>query len=223
MSVNISHVYKAFETLKVLDDFSIAFAEKGVHCLFGPSGCGKTTALNVLSGLLEPDGGTVTLSEGEKLAFVFQEERLLPWCTVYDNVAFVLKGLSHDERHRRITEALEVVQLEKFQGYYPQSLSGGMRQRVALARAFAYGGTTLVMDEPFKGLDRGLKLPLMELVKAYAETSGRQVIFITHDVEEALLIATDIYQLAGPPLRIEAHYKLAEAADRKRATKALKI
>lgn len=202
MGIEFVNLSKKYGENKVLEDFNLVLKTQGIHCLFGPSGCGKTTLLNLLSGGLTQDSGTIRLSEDERLAYVFQEDRLLPWRTVYENVAFVLKDLAPEVVKNRVEKVLKLVELWPFKDQRPKALSGGMKQRVSLARAFAYNSTVLVMDEPFKGLDLGIKTTLMDYVKRYQAETGNQVIFITHDVEEALYIATDIYLLKGGPLQL---------------------
>lgn len=210
MSIEINQISKSYGDMPVLEKFSLTFESRGIHCLYGPSGCGKTTLLKVITKLLKADSGSVVRTGKEKISFVFQEERLLPWYSVYDNIEFVLKPLSSDQRQDKIEKVLALVKLLDFKDYKPEALSGGMKQRVALARAFAYEGNVLIMDEPFKGLDLSLKHELMDAVKQFYHEHEMQVIFITHDLDEALYLASDIYCLEGPPLRQIFHFKVAE-------------
>lgn len=211
MGIEFKNISKSYSGFPVIDQFSLSFNKVGIHCLFGPSGCGKTTLLNLLFDLLPLDSGEIKKAPNEKLAYVFQEERLLPWKTVEENIHFVLHDLLESERLKRTESILKLVRLWEFRRYKPDALSGGMRQRVALARAFAVNASILVMDEPFKGLDMSLKKSLMDAVKTYCLDHRVQVIFITHDIEEALYIATDIYYLQGPPLKIKSHFDLLDS------------
>lgn len=210
MSIKVNQISKTYDGIGVLENFSLTFESGGIHCLYGPSGCGKTTLLKVIAELLKPDKGNVFRTGKEKISFVFQEERLLPWYTVYENIDFVLKHLPYEERTVKIQGVLDLVKLWDFKTYKPDALSGGMKQRVALARAFAYEGNVLIMDEPFKGLDLSLKEELMDAVKAFYREHEMQVLLITHDLEEALYMASDIYCLEGPPLKTIAHLKISD-------------
>ncbi len=204
MSIQLQDVCKAYGDFKVLDHFNLTIDRKRIHCLFGPSGCGKSTLLTLIAGISAPDLGTIKGTDVLKFSYVFQEERLLPWRTVKENIQFVLQ--SHKDKHSAHTQVqrvLELVELTQFQNHYPNELSGGMKQRVSLARAFAYAGDVLAMDEPFKGLHFDLKRDLMDAIVAYWQNYSPYTIFITHDVEEALYIADDIYMLEGPPLQIK--------------------
>lgn len=212
MSIKVNQISKSYEGVCVLNDFSLSFESRGIHCLYGPSGCGKTTLLKVITELIKPDTGNVIRTGKEKISYVFQEERLLPWYTVYENIDFVLKHLPYEERTVKIQGVLDLVKLWDFKGYKPDALSGGMKQRVALARAFAYEGNVLIMDEPFKGLDLSLKEELMDAVKQFYREHEMQVIFITHDLEEALYLASDIYCLEGPPLKSLFHFKVQDSS-----------
>jgi len=204
MSIEMKNISKSFKKVDVLSNFNFTLEKDKIQCLFGPSGCGKTTLLNILSGITPLDAGVINGRESMTFSYVFQEERLLPWCTVEENLRFVLKDkLEKPKMDEKISEVLMLVELENHKNAYPNELSGGMRQRVALARAFAYGGDILAMDEPFKGLHLELKLTLMDYVIAYWKKNKPYMLFITHDADEALYIADHLYLLTGPPLKIE--------------------
>lgn len=168
-NLQVNSLSKRFQDLQVIKDLSMEFSPGQIHCLFGPSGCGKTTFLQLMCGLLTPDGGEIRGIDKSSFSYVFQEDRLLPWSTVKENILFVLKGLplSNQERMERVEKYLALVGLEDFQDYFPGQLSGGMKQRAAIARAFAYGGDILVLDEPFKGLDFERKKGLMDYILSY--------------------------------------------------------
>ncbi|NDL67292.1 ABC transporter ATP-binding protein [Anaerotalea alkaliphila] len=201
--IRVEHLWKRFGELSLYEDFSLDIPEGRVLAILGPSGCGKTTLLNMICGLEAPDRGRVTGVEGKGFSYVFQETRLLPWATVLENMTFVLKGPFGKEKAReRAMETLEMVRLEEFAGYKPSQLSGGMRQRLSLARAFAYPAEILVMDEPFKGQDRGLKEELLGHFKNLLARDPRTVLFVTHDPEEADLVADARILLEGRPVRM---------------------
>ncbi len=212
MEIIIEALDKKYEDLVVFDHFDITFEGEKIHCLFGPSGCGKTTLLNVVAGLEKMDAGIVRGLENKRCAYVFQEERLLPWRTVYENVAIVLKGkLPEAQISMKVEEVLSLVQLEAFKNHYPEALSGGMKQRVSLARAFAFEAEVLLLDEPFKGLHLELKLSLMDYVIDYWKKYKPQILFTTHDHDEAVYLASDIYMLDGPPAMLKDYIKIEQS------------
>ena len=192
-----------FGEKQVLDQFSWQVPEEGITCLTGPSGCGKTTLLRVLSGLQPLSTGKVSGVVPGQCAFLFQEDRLLPWRTALENIRDVLPKGQREEAARW----LSFVELEQEGAALPGELSGGMRRRVALARALAYclarqegkGAERrhLLMDEPFTGLDTPLKARLIARIRAL----GIPALVITHDPEEIRQIAHRVIRLDGPPLR----------------------
>ena len=187
MPIEIENLQKSFGNLPVLQNFSYTFRDGKIYCLFGPSGCGKTTLLHLIAGILHPDGGKITGAENNKIAVVFQEDRLLPWRTAEENVKFVTQSDRCVERY------LQAVCLEDFKDYLPGRLSGGMARRVALARSFAYGGSILLMDEPFKGIDEETKNRIMDFIlHEKANTHPHQIIlFTTHNPEEGNYMADE--------------------------------
>ncbi|MCC5911195.1 MAG: ATP-binding cassette domain-containing protein [Clostridiaceae bacterium] len=178
-------------------------SSNGIHCLFGPSGCGKTTLLNILAGLSTADQGDIKGIENKTFSYIFQEDRLLPWATVEENIFLILTdSYSKREAQGLMDKYLDLVDLSKFKNYYPEALSGGMRQRVSIARAFAYEGDILLMDEPFKGLHMELKKTLMDYLISYWHQKKQLFLFVTHDVEEALYMADHIHIFQGPPMEL---------------------
>lgn len=180
-------------------------------CVVGPSGCGKSTLLNIIAGLMEPTSGNVFV-DGKKVqgtgverGVVFQQYALFPWLTVKKNVEFGLrlKNLPEDEIEEIAMKYIRMVDLEKFTNAYPKELSGGMKQRVAIARAYAVNPEVLLMDEPFGALDAQTRTQLQsELLKTWQE-ERKTCFFITHDVEEAIILAQRVVIMSARPGRIK--------------------
>jgi NitT/TauT family transport system ATP-binding protein len=195
--------------VQALDGVSFDRAEREVLCLVGPSGCGKSTLLRILAGLIEADSGSIE-TVGESVegrpvnALVFQEHGLFPWMTVLDNVAFGLRmaGLDRRESAGRAMELIVRMGLERFATHHPHELSLGMRQRVNLARALLVDPRILLLDEPFAALDAQSRLVLQEELLANAERSHKSVVYVTHDIEEAVLMGDRVLVLSGRPGRI---------------------
>ncbi len=192
-----------YDNLILYEDFDMDVKKGSIVCLLGPSGCGKTTLLNVMGNLEKPDAMAANDFEALSKSYIFQEHRLLPWKTVYENVAFVIKERFDENRVKELVEEyLKKVELLEFKDYYPGELSGGMKQRVAIARAFVYPSDVLIMDEPFKGLDIRTKRIVMETFLKAWEKDKRTVVFVTHDVEEAVRLGDEIHILDGPPVKV---------------------
>jgi NitT/TauT family transport system ATP-binding protein len=202
MAIRIDSLSKCFGTLQVFDNLSLGLEEGRITALLGPSGCGKTTLLNLLARILLPDSGTIEGLEGRRISYLFQEPRLLPWETAEDNIRFVLDGkMGREEGEARLDKFLGLTDLEEFRGFYPYQMSGGMRQRLAIARAFAYPSEVLLMDEPFQGLDLPRKLDLISSFVRLWAAERRTTIFVTHDVQEALVLGDEIVLFSGPPAK----------------------
>lgn len=180
----LDHVSKKYGDVAVYKDFSLRIGAGRITCLLGPSGCGKTTLLNMLAGLV-PYEGRVENIPG-RISYIFQEERLLPNLTVRQNIRYVL-GRHADER--AIDSVLEKVELLEKADSYPSELSGGQAQRVSIARAFVYPSELILMDEPFSSLDTALKIRLVEVFVRLWQEERRTAVFVTHDAEEAYMLA----------------------------------
>ncbi|MEM2934021.1 MAG: ABC transporter ATP-binding protein [Methanocellales archaeon] len=205
------NVTKKFDNFTALENISFTVPDKAFICILGPSGCGKTTLLRLSAGLDKPTSGEILL-DGKKIegpsperGVVFQEYALFPWRTVRKNIEFGLevKGLAKEERKRIVDKYLEIVQLAKFANAYPHELSGGMKQRVAIARALANEPKILLMDEPFGALDAQTRNQLQEELLAIWEKEKETVLFITHNVDEAVFLAEKIVLLTASPGRIK--------------------
>lgn len=198
---------QAFEAVQ---NVSVSIRPGEFICLLGPSGCGKSTLLGALAGHLRPSGGTI-LVDGQPLrgpdperGLVFQQHTLFPWKKVIDNVAFGLKmkGMARDERHRCACELLELVGLAGFEQHYPFQLSGGMQQRVEIARVLINHPRVMLMDEPFGALDAQTRMMMQQLLLEVWERIKTTIVFITHDIDEALFLADRIFVMSPRPGRI---------------------
>ena len=204
----VKNVKKSFGELNVLKDISINFIKGHITCILGPSGCGKSTLLNIISGIIKDYEGEVVGFDKEQISFVFQEDRLIPWLSVYDNMKFILKDkYPKDKINQKILSYLSLVGMGDYTTFYPADLSGGMKQRVAIARALAYGGEVIIMDEPFKSLDIKNKMQLLFDFKKICKQTHSTAIFVTHDIDEALEIGDEIYILSDKPSQIKSVWK----------------
>ena len=196
--------------VEVLHDVSLDVAPGEFVCLLGPSGCGKSTLLGALAGHLPPTQGQLQLDgraiqgPGAERGLVFQHHTLFPWKTVLDNVAFGLKmkGVGRQEREQQAHSLLGLVGLSEFANSYPRALSGGMQQRVEIARALINHPSVLLMDEPFGALDALTRVTMQELLLEIWERIRTTVVFVTHDIEEALFLADRIVVMGPRPARI---------------------
>lgn len=201
--IALNNINISYGNLKVLENFSISLEKGKVHCIFGASGCGKTTLLNALTGMNKLESGERLSLDNKKFSYVFQEDRLLPWATALENVLFVLRDRYYDEEAKQIAEKyLNIVGLGKFINAYPSELSGGMQRRVSFARALSYRGEVFILDEPFKGLDFKLKTELINYLLESDIKENSYIVFVTHDMQEALSFSDYIYMVDGPPLKI---------------------
>ena len=221
--VEIQGLYKAFDSrggqFVALDHVNLSIGAGEFLCIVGPSGCGKSTLIRILAGLETPDAGTVAIdSNGWPVenAMVFQEAGLFPWMTVFDNVAFGLRnrGVSGRECEQRVDEALLLVGLRKFRKHYPHQLSGGMKQRAAIARAFVTNPALLLMDEPFAALDAQNRAILQDELVRLWETSRKTVVYVTHSLEEALMLGDRTIIMTAQPGRIKEEIQIPFARPR---------
>ena len=211
------HLYKRFdnsqtgESIEVLEDVSMSVAPGEFLSIVGPSGCGKTTLLRIFAGLIPLSDGRVLhngapiTAPSPSVGFVFQSDNLMPWRTVWENIALgpELRGESKKAYGPRIEQMIELVGLEGFDRYYPHQLSGGMRQRVNLARALAIEPDVLLMDEPFAALDAQTREIMQDELLRIWRATHNTVIFITHQIDEALFLADRLLILAARPGRVQ--------------------
>lgn len=210
--LHVDHMCKSFGDLKVLNDVSFDVKRGEFLCIVGPTGCGKTTFLNCITGLYDLTSGKI-LVDGEpvntrkhNIAYIFQEYSTMSWLTVEENVAFGLKMKRKPKKviDREVAEVLEMVGLTKYKDYYPVELSTSMLQRVVIARAFAVKPDILLMDEPYGQLDVELRFRLEdELIKLWQKL-GTTIIFITHNIEEAVYLSENILVLTNKPTSIKS-------------------
>lgn len=196
--MKLEGIYKNFDEIKVLNNFNLSIEDQEITCILGPSGCGKSTLLNIMAGIIKPDGGVIK-NPKKKVGYVFQEDRLLPWRTVYENIRLVNKKAPDS----KIKDLINLVGLAGFENKYPSQLSGGMRQRCSIARAFNFESEILLMDEPFKSLDYDLRLNMVEgLIDIWQEWNNT-IVFVTHEIDEALLLGDRIVILSKNPSAVE--------------------
>ena len=201
--IQLKNIYKSYGTLKIFVDFSIRFAANKINCILGPSGCGKTTLLNILAGLNPSDSGVVSGVNMDRISYVFQEPRLLPWKTARKNIEFTLRDkIPQNQVHELVEKYIKLVELDEYGDYFPGQLSGGMNQRVSLARAFSFPSELILMDEPFKGLDYKLKQNLQNAFLELWQRDNRTVIYVTHDVDEAIELGENIFLFSRQPVKI---------------------
>ncbi|WP_034917539.1 MULTISPECIES: taurine ABC transporter ATP-binding subunit [Erwinia] len=208
--LSVSHLTADYEGNLALNDINLSIDAGELLVVLGPSGCGKTTLLNLIAGFLPAASGTITLEgkpvtgPGAERGVVFQHEGLLPWRNVVDNVAFGLQlaGMAKEARHEIARQMLKQVGLEGAEKKFIWQLSGGMRQRVGIARALAADPQLLLLDEPFGALDAFTREQMQELLLTLWRKSGKQVLLITHDIEEAVFLASELILLSPGPGRI---------------------
>lgn len=203
--IKLLDIKKNFEDVGVLQDLTIEAEREEILCVIGPSGCGKSTILNIISGLIKPCCGKV-VNNSKNTSYVFQEDRLLPWKDVYENIHIVNK----DSSHEYCMQLIDKVGLKGFEGFYPSELSGGMRQRCSIARAFNYEANLLLMDEPFKSLDYNLRIGMIKyLLNIWGDTK-KTIVFVTHEIDEALLLGDRIILLSNRPAKVCKEFHLAK-------------
>ncbi len=213
VKLQVEHLHTVFtrdgKSTPVLEDISLEVGEGEFVCLLGPSGCGKSTLLSTMAGFLSPTSGEVKI-DGEAVRgpdprriFVFQERGVFPWLTVEGNIAFGLFHLTRPERQQRVAHYIKMVGLEGFEKAYPPALSGGMKQRLEVARALAVNPDMLFLDEPFGALDSITRLIMRgELLRIW-EAERKTIIFVTHDIDEAVQLADRVVVMSDRPATIQ--------------------
>ncbi len=216
MELKVTGLHKSFssaadgERIDAIQDVSFTVPEGRFVCVIGPSGCGKTTLLRMISGLDRPDRGRIFLGDREitgparEIGYIFQEPALLPWRTVVRNVEFGLEiaGIPNPERREKALAALELVELQDFGEFFPKEISGGMKQKLAMAMALVVEPKVLLMDEPFVSLDCQTRNYMQAALLQIWEKTGKTVIFVTHNVEEAVFLGDEIICFTSRPAEI---------------------
>ena len=228
--LRLADVRKSFATgsgrLHALGPVSLELPPGRFLCVLGPTGCGKTTLLRLIAGLEQPDSGEMEVLGGppevtRRIGYVFQQAALFPWLTVLANVEFPLKArrVAGEVRRERAMDMIRLVGLEGFEASYPHQLSGGMQQRTALARAMVVEPELLLMDEPFGSLDLRTGQELQERIRDIWRQRSSTVVFVTHSIEEAVYLATDLVVLGHRPGRVVRSDSVGLPAERDRLSK----
>lgn len=219
LAIHIERLDKTYPTnppVQALDQIDLEVRPGEFVALLGPSGCGKSTLLNLVAGFEHPSGGRLQVhglavdKPGPDRGVVFQEAALFPWLSVWDNVIFgpKIQGVPAREYEQRANEMLRIVDLVEFKHHLPVQLSGGMRQRVGIARILTMGSKVLLMDEPFGALDAQTRLTMQELLLTVWQQLQPTIVFVTHDIDEALFLADTIYVMSARPGRIQARMQV---------------
>ncbi|HMN27100.1 MAG TPA: ABC transporter ATP-binding protein [Caldilineaceae bacterium] len=216
--VDVSMKYRTRRGLEVVavDKLSLAVADREFASIVGPSGCGKSTLLRAVAGLIEPSTGQVLVDEqpidgpGADRGMVFQSYTLFPWLTVQGNVEFgsKLRSMSVAQRQIVVKQYIDLVGLSGFERHYPKELSGGMMQRVAIARALANNPAVLLMDEPFGALDAQTRVIMQELLVDLWQRTPKTILFVTHDIDEAIFLSDRVHIMSARPGRIKQTLKV---------------
>lgn len=211
IKVEVNHLCKQFNNLKVLDDCSFTVKEGEFVCVVGPTGCGKTTFLNLLANLIEPTSGEV-LIDGTKtdarkhnISFIFQEPSAFPWLTVQKNLEFGLKAKNKDKQQidKRVSRVMDLMGLKKYKNSYPSELSSSTEQKIVIGRAFVTEPDLLLMDEPYGQMDLKMRFYLEDEVIRIWNELKTTVLFITHNIEEAVYLAERVLILSNKPASVK--------------------
>jgi len=209
--LEIVHFKEDYENMPIIDDISLELRENEFVALIGPSGCGKSTIFNMVSGLLKIDSGQVFIDGKEctgetgQVSYMYQKDLLLPWEKIIDNAALPLrlKGYSKKDSQQRVKKYFKLFGLEGFEYKYPHQLSGGMRQRAALMRTYMSSKDIILLDEPFGGLDAITRFKMQNWLLGVLDKLQASILFITHDIEEAIFLSDRIYVLSNRPAKIK--------------------
>ncbi|MDF2892869.1 MAG: transporter ATP-binding protein [Clostridia bacterium] len=211
IKLELKELYKAFEDTPVLEGISLQLKNKEFISILGPSGSGKSTIFNIISGLLKPDRGEVAI-EGEnhtgktgRVSYMYQKDLLLPWRKVIDNASLplIVKGMEKQQARETVAPFFKVFGLEGFEHKYPFQLSGGMRQRAALLRTYMFSKDIMLLDEPFGGLDAITRAKMQQWLLDVLQQLEASILFITHDIEEAIYLSDRVYILSERPAAVK--------------------
>lgn len=212
-SLTLQNVSKSFGIMPVIQNLNLTVNLGEFVVMVGPSGCGKTTILNLLSGYIKPDFGVI--NKQGIIRTVYQQDGLFPWLTVSENISMGLRSLKNSiQREQELQSLFNLIHLEDFKNHYPHELSGGMKQRAELARALAGDSDVLFMDEPFSALDYQTRLRMRYELIRLLENRPRTVVFVTHDIEEAVQLADRVLVLSKRPATILQELKITSLKPR---------
>lgn len=224
IKLKVEHLKQNYEEMPIIDDISFYLNDNEFVTLIGPSGCGKSTIFNIIAGIVPLDEGKVFINEkdytGEPghVSYMYQKDLLLPWKKVIDNTALplIIKGEKLKEARKKVKPYLTLFGLEGFEYKYPFQLSGGMRQRAALLRTYMFSKDIVLLDEPFGGLDAITRSKMQEWLLQVIEKINTSVLFITHDIEEAVYLSDRIYVLSSRPAKIREEVSISLSKPRAR-------
>jgi ABC-type nitrate/sulfonate/bicarbonate transport system ATPase subunit len=224
VKLEVKGLTKRFNDMLVVNNISFTLKEREFISLIGPSGCGKSTIFNIISGLSTPDEGTVYIDGKDytgktgRVSYMYQKDLLLPWKRIIDNVAIplIIKGYSKKESRKMVEEYFKLFGLEGFEYKYPFQLSGGMRQRAALMRTYMFSKDIILLDEPFGGLDAITKSRMQYWLLEVLEKLKASVLFITHDIEEAVFLSDRVFILSDRPASIKEEISIDLPKPRKK-------
>ena len=204
MNISIRNLNKSYRNEEVFKNFNLDLYDETVNCIIGKSGCGKSTLLNIIAGLTEIQNGEVSGVSLSDISYVFQEDRLIEWLTIKENLELALKKyFDNSTLNNKVDEVLKLVGIYDIKNKYPNTLSGGMKQRVNIARAFGKPSKLILMDEPFKSLDYKLKYTIIDEFKDLLNKEKRMVILVTHDLDEAIYFQGNIIVFSNKPVQIK--------------------
>ncbi|KGN86996.1 ABC transporter ATP-binding protein [Porphyromonas gulae] len=204
--ISIKNLSFGFEGLPIFSDLNYTFERGKYYSILGPSGCGKTTLLNLISGLLSPSMGSVSLSpsdKGQAISYMPQTDTLLPWRTVRENIRLVFEVLRREPDEQAVEIYLKHFGLADFADYYPESLSAGMKQRIALIQALVSKPSIILLDEPFSNLDFDIKLKIQTRIIGELQHADTTILMVTHDIEDAIVMSDYILILSEKPVQIK--------------------
>lgn len=203
MNISIRNLNKSYGNEEIFKNFNLDLYDDKVNCIIGKSGCGKSTLLNIIAGLIEIQSGEIQGVSLKDISYIFQEDRLIEWLTVKENLELALKKYYDSSiLDKKIDELLQLVGISDIKNKYPGSLSGGMKQRVNIARAFGKPSKVILMDEPFKSLDYKLKYTIIDEFKSLLNKEKRMVILVTHDLDEAIYFQGNILVFNNKPVEV---------------------
>lgn len=204
MNISVRNLNKAYGNEAIFKNFNLDLCDDKVNCIIGKSGCGKSTFLNILARLIEIEGGEIQGVSLKDISYIFQEDRLIEWLTVKENLDLALKKYYDPSiLESKIDQLLNLVGIYDIKDKYPNSLSGGMKQRVNIARAFGKPSKVILMDEPFKSLDYKLKYTIIDEFKTLLSKEKRMVILVTHDLDEAIYFQGNIIVFSNKPVEVK--------------------